>query len=178
MSVEQISTKLIYANQWLRLREDRVRRQDGSEGIYSVVEREDFVVVIPLEDGRITLVEQYRYPVGQRLWEAPQGCYEPDRHTSVEDLAAAELREETGLTAIHLTRIGEIFQGPGYCTQKGHVFLATGVKQGPPERDHGEQDMVTKSFTVEEIERMIVQNEIKCTITVAAFGMLRLRGLL
>ena len=59
MSVEQIDSTLIYGNQWLRLREDRVRREDGSEGIYSVVEREDFVAVVPFQDGMITLVEQF-----------------------------------------------------------------------------------------------------------------------
>ena len=90
MTVEQIGTKLIYANQWLRLREDQVRRQDGSEGIYSVVEREDFVVVVAYQNGRITMVEQYRYPIGARIWEIPQGCFEPGRHQDLMDAAAAE----------------------------------------------------------------------------------------
>jgi len=178
MSVEQIDSKLIYANQWLRLREDRVRRQDGSEGIYSVVEREDFVAVVPFQDGRITLVEQYRYPVRQRLWEVPQGCFEPDRHTDILDTAAAELREETGLVAATLLPIGEIFQGPGYCTQRGHVFFASGLTKGPTDRDHGEMDMVARDFSVSEIERMILNNNLRCTISIAAFGMLRLRGLI
>jgi len=178
MSVEQIATKLIYGNQWLRLREDRVRRQDGSEGIYSVVEREDFVAVVAYECGRITMVEQYRYPIGCRIWEIPQGCFEPGRHKDIPDAAAAELREETGLIASRLTPVGDIFQGPGYCTQRGHVFLATGLTQGPTDRDHGEMDMVAKDFSVGEIEQMIVTNSLRCTISIAAFGMLRLRGLI
>ena len=178
MSIKQISTKILYANKWLRLREDQVERQDGSRGIYSVVEREDFVVVVPFHEGRITLVEQYRYPVAQRLWEVPQGCFEPDRHKDILDVAAAELREETGWVAQNMQFIGEIFQGPGYCTQRGHVFLATGLSQVGVDRDHEEMDMVTKDFTIDEVERMIVENQIKCTISVAAFGMLRLKKFL
>ncbi len=178
MSVKQISTKLIYANQWLRVREDQVERDDGSRGIYSVVEREDYVVLAPYHNGCITLVEQYRYPIGQRIWEMPMGCFEPDRHQDIHAAAVAELREETGWVAKNLQSIGEIFQGPGYCTQKGHVFFATNLTAVGVARDHGEMDMVAKDFTIAEIERMIIENRIRCTSTVAAFGMLRLRKLI
>lgn len=178
MSVEQIASKLIYANQWLRLREDQVRRMDGSEGIYSVVEREDFVVVAPFQNGRLTLVEQYRYPVRERLWELPMGTFEPDRHRNAADLAAAELREETGLIAEILLPLGVIYQGPGYCNQKGHVFFATNLTQGPTDHDHGEIDMVAKDFAVAEIEHMILSNQLRCAMTIAAFGMLKLHGMI
>ncbi len=178
MSVIQIGTKPIYGNQWLRVREDRVRRQDGSEGIYSVVEREDFVVVVPFENGRVTLVEQYRYPISQRIWEFPMGTFEPDRHRDENDVAAAELREETGLIAERMFNAGVIFQGPGYCNQRGHVFLATGLSQGPTDRDHGEMDMITQSFDLSEFEEMIASNRLQDGMTIAAFGFLRLKKLI
>ena len=178
MSIEQISSKPIYSNQWIRVREDRVRRQDGSEGIYSVVERDDFAAVLPYQGGRITLVEQYRYPVGERLWELPMGTFEPLRHKNILELAADELREETGLVASELVLVGDLFQGPGYCTQRGHVFFATGLIQGPTHRDHGEMDMVAKDFPVKEIEAMILDGRLRCSISIAAFGMVRLRGLI
>ena len=178
MSVEQIDSTLIYGNQWLRLREDRVRREDGSEGIYSVVEREDFVAVVPFQDGMITLVEQYRYPVRDRLWDLPMGSFEPDRHKTILELAAAELREETGLTAAKMIPVGEIFQGPGYCNQRGHIFFATGLTQGDTDREHGEMDMVAKGFPVAEIIRMILDGELRCAVSIAAIGLLRLRGMI
>jgi ADP-ribose pyrophosphatase len=178
MSVTKVSSKLIYGNQWLRLREDVVRRDDGSQGIYSVVEREDFAVVIPFQAGRITLVNQYRYPVGQRLWEAPMGCFEPTRHKDMLDVAASELREETGLIAESLLLAGEVLQGPGYCNQRGHLYFATGLSQGPTDHDHGEMDMFAQDFAVAEVEAMILDNILRCAISVAAFGILRLRGMI
>ena len=65
--IETTSTRLVYENRWMRVREDMIRRRDGSSGIYGVVEKPDFVVIVPVEDdGRLHLVEQYRYPVKGR----------------------------------------------------------------------------------------------------------------
>ena len=75
--IETTSTQLVYENRWMRVREDTIRRRDGSNGIYSVVEKPDFVVIIPVEDdGRLYLVEQFRYLVTGRYWEFPQGSWE------------------------------------------------------------------------------------------------------
>src|SRR4051794_4982914 len=120
-----LSSRIAYENRWTRVREDQVLHPDGSPGIYGVVERPDFVVIAPWQDGRLTLVEQFRYPVGARLWEFPMGMWEQTPGADPAVLAAGELREETGLTAGRMLRAGEIFQGPGYCNQRGHVFLAT-----------------------------------------------------
>jgi 8-oxo-dGTP pyrophosphatase MutT (NUDIX family) len=106
-----LSSRIAYENRWTRLREDRIRHADGSEGIYGVVERSDFVVVVPWQDGQVTLVEQYRYPVGARIWEFPMGMWEQAPGTDPVVLAAAELREETGLIAGHMP--GRCSRGPG-----------------------------------------------------------------
>jgi hypothetical protein len=72
-AIETTGTRIVYENRWMRLREDTIRRRDGSSGIYSVVEKPDFVVVVPVEaDGRLHLVEQFRYPVQGRYWESPK----------------------------------------------------------------------------------------------------------
>src|SRR5690349_22301958 len=130
-----LSTQLAYENSWTRLREDRIRRPDCSEGIYGVVECSDFVVVVPVQAGRVTLVEQYRYPVQARMWEFPMGMWEQTPGVDPALLAAAELREETGLSAAHMLYAGQIFQGPGYCNQRGHVFLATELTGGEAQRE-------------------------------------------
>jgi 8-oxo-dGTP pyrophosphatase MutT (NUDIX family) len=62
-------------------------------------DRADFVVIVPWQDRRLTLVEQYRYPVRARIWEFPMGTWEQAPGTDPAVLAAAELREETGLAA-------------------------------------------------------------------------------
>ncbi len=69
------SSRVAYENQWMRVREDEFLLPDGSPGLYGVVEKADFALVIPLEDDTVHLVEQYRYPVGERQWEFPQGSW-------------------------------------------------------------------------------------------------------
>jgi ADP-ribose pyrophosphatase len=177
--IETIGTRLVYQNRWMRVREDAIRRRDGSTGIYGVVEKPSFVVVVPMEaDSRLHLVQQYRYPVGARFWEFPQGAWEADPHADPMDVACGELREETGLAAAEMTYAGRLFQGYGYSTQAYHVFLATALQPGEADREHEEQDLITKTFGLAEVEQMIRTGDIKDASTIAAFGLLRLQGLL
>nr|WP_294529563.1 NUDIX hydrolase [uncultured Rhodopila sp.] len=173
-----LSSRVAYENPWTRLREDRIRRPDGSEGVYGVVERPDFVVIVPWQAGRVTLVEQYRYPVHARMWEFPMGMWEQAPGTDPAVLAAAELREETGLAAGHMLHAGTIFQGPGYCSQRGHIFLATELTRGETAREVSEQDMIAREFPLAELEAMIRTGIIVDAMSVSAFGLLRVKGLL
>jgi 8-oxo-dGTP pyrophosphatase MutT (NUDIX family) len=173
-----LSSRVAYENRWTRVREDRIRHADGSDGLYGVVERSDFVLIVPWQDGRVTLVEQYRYPVSARMWEFPMGMWEQAPGTDPVILAAGELREETGLLAGTMTCAGEIFQGPGYCNQRGHIFLATDLTQGEPAREVTEQDMICRSFAVAELEAMICDGRVREAMTIAAFGLLRLKRLI
>ncbi len=169
-----LGSRIVYRNPWIEVREDRIRRADGSTGIYGVVHRSDFAVVIPLEDDRLHLVEQFRYPRGERCWEFPAGALpEGESATSIE-LAHRELREETGLRARHLTHLGAIDAAPATLTQRGHVYLATGLSAGAPEREHEEQDMRSEWFDRTVVERMIRTGEITDSQTIAAYGLLLL----
>ena len=70
LEIETIGSRVVYRNSWMTVREDAIRRRDGSGGIYGVIDKPDFVVVVPLHaDGSLQLVQQYRYPVGVRCWE-------------------------------------------------------------------------------------------------------------
>jgi ADP-ribose pyrophosphatase len=177
-NIETTSTRLVYENRWMRVREDTIRRQDGSIGIYGVVEKPDFVVIIPVEDdGRLHLVEQYRYPVKGRYWELPQGSWEQEPEADPMEMARGELREKTGLDASHMTYIGHLFEACGYANQGFDIFLATGLYHGDASREQEEQDLVTQDFALSEVERMIRDGEVKDATTVAALGLLRLKGL-
>jgi ADP-ribose pyrophosphatase len=176
--ITAISSRIAYENRWLRLREDIVRRPDGSEGLYGVVERSDFVVVVPWQDGRVTLVEQYRYPVRRRLWEFPMGTWEQAPATDPAVLAAAELQEETGLRAGQMVYAGMLLQGPGYCSQIGHVFLATALTPGPTSQEISEQGMICRDFTLAELDTMIGDGVMVDGMTLAARGLLRSKRLL
>ena len=173
-----LSSRIAYENQWTRIREDRIRRANGAEGLYGVVERADFAVIVPWQDGQLTLVEQYRYPVGERLWEFPMGMWEEAPGTNPAVLAAGELREETGLIAGRMIHAGEIFQGPGYCNQRGHIFLATDLTPGEAAREVSEQDMICRSFALAEFEAMVRDGTLREAMTLSAFGLLRVKGML
>ena len=102
--IETIGMRIVYENRWMRVREDEIRRRDGSSGIYGVVEKPDFVVIVPLEDdGRLHLVQQFRYPVQGRYWEFPQGSWEQAPGADPMEVARGELREETGLDAARMS---------------------------------------------------------------------------
>jgi ADP-ribose pyrophosphatase len=171
-------TRVVYENRWMRVREDAIRRRDGSAGIYGVVEKPDFVVIAAVEGGSVHLVEQYRYPARGRYWELPQGSREQPAGADPLELARAELREETGLESATMAHAGRLFLGYGYSTQAYDVFLATGLRQGDRGLDHEEQDLVTRAFAVAELEAMVREGTIVDATTVAALGLLRLKGLL
>ncbi len=177
--IETIDTRPVYQNRWMRVREDRIRRRDGSTGIYGVVEKPHYVVILPLDQGdRVHLVQQFRYPVRARFWEFPQGAWEAQPGTDPLELARGELREETGLHAAEMLDAGHLFQGYGYSTQGYHVFLARGLRRGEASLEPEEQDLVCGEFALADVERMIRDGEIQDASTVAAFGLLRLKGMI
>ncbi len=66
--MQTLGSRRMYTNAWMSVREDDVQRFDGSPGIYGVVDKPDYALIIPLDGDRVHLVEQYRYPVGARRW--------------------------------------------------------------------------------------------------------------
>lgn len=176
MSIRTLSSRVVYENPWLTLREDRIEHADGSPGLYSVVEKPDFAIVIPLENDGFHLVEQYRYPLGQRSWEFPAGAFPHGVTGSPEEMAAAELVEETGFTADRLERLGYLHCANSVTGEGMHVFLATGLTPGKPHRETTEQDMRQQWFPRAELERMLRDGTITDAPTLAAYLLLSLRG--
>lgn len=126
-----LARREIYENPWIKVREDRVIRPDGTEGIYGVVEFHNKAVgVLPVDDeGNVWLVGQYRYPIDRYSWEIPEGgCH---RGESPEDAARRELREETGLVAGNLERIAVSHLSNSVSDEEAIVFRATGLVPGP-----------------------------------------------
>jgi 8-oxo-dGDP phosphatase len=172
--MEKMSSREVYANPWMVVREDAVRRYDGSDGIYGVIDKPTYALVIALDGDRLHLVEQFRYPIGMRRWEFPQGTA-PDR-ADVEpgELAARELREETGLRAAHLLELGTLDVAPGMSSQRGRAFVATGLTQGEHAREIEEQDMRTAWVPRAEFEKMIEAGEVTDAQSIAAYTLLLL----
>lgn len=85
--IKTLESNIVYENKWMRVKEDRIQRASGTEGIFGVVEKPDFVVIIPVSDGYVHLVEQCR-----RYWELPQGSWEHDPDADHVAIAAGELQ--------------------------------------------------------------------------------------
>lgn len=175
-SIRALASRQVYQNNWLTIREDDIRRPDGSSGIYAVVDKPTYALVIPRDGDSFHLVEQFRYPLGLRRWEFPQGTA-PDRAVlEPAALAARELREETGLTAASLVELGMLDVAPGMSSQRGRVFLATGITEGPHDREHEEQDMRSAWFDRAEIEQMMRDGVITDAQSMAAWTLMLLAG--
>ncbi|MGH3430802.1 MAG: NUDIX domain-containing protein [Mycobacteriales bacterium] len=167
--IQRVSSQIVYHNQWMQLREDVIQRPDGSQGIYSYVEKPDFALIIPVERDGFHLVEQYRYPVSHRSWEFPQGTLPNREDGDPAALARRELAEETGLRAGRLRRLGRLYPAKGMSSQACAVFVADQLEAGEHSREHEEQDMRQRWFSRGELEDMIHGGIVTDGSTIAAF---------
>lgn len=174
--IETVASREAYRNPWMVLREDDIRRPDGSPGIYAVVDKPTYALVMPYDGTRFRLVEQFRYPVGARRWEFPQGTAPDLADLQPAALAERELREETGLRATSFEALGQLDVAPGMSSQRGWVFLATGITEGRADREHEEQDMRSAWFPRGEVEQMMRDGVIADAQSIAAYGLFLLRG--
>ena len=158
----------------MRLREDDIRRPDGSTGVYAVVDKPTYALVIPQDGDRFHLVGQFRYPLGLRRWEFPQGTAPEQEHLEPRELAIRELREETGLRAASMAALGQLDVAPGMSSQRGWAYLATGITEGEHEREHEEQDMQSEWFSRTQLERLIRGGEITDAQSIAAWALFML----
>jgi len=175
--IKQLDSKIVYQNKWMSIREDKILRPSGAEGTYCVLDKMDFVVIVPIQDNHIYLVEQYRYPVKGRYWELPQGSLEGDLESNHLDAAKRELREETGLISNKMVYVGHQFLAYGYSSQGYHIYLATDLEQGLNDLDPEEEDLVTKKVTIEKFEEMLRTEIIKDATTLNAYSAVKLKGL-
>jgi len=163
---QTLSSRVVYRNPWLALREDKVIRPDGAEGIYSVVEMPLSCGIVAIsEDDQIALVSQWRYVHDKLSLEIPTGG--SARGETPLDAAKRELAEETGLTAGKWAALGTVDNSNGATTDIAHMFLAQDLKSGPavPQGDeHVELLWMPFSAAV----RSVMAGEITESVSVAA----------
>ena len=169
-TITTLASREVYRNHWMRLREDEILRSNGKHGIYGVVEKDDSAIILPLDLGRVWLAEQYRYTIEERALELPQGGWEM-KIDNPEELARGELKEELGLDAAEMILLGQVWIAYGFTRQKQHVFLATGLTATQKDPDPEEHDLVVRSVSVEEFERMMLDGTIRDNCTIAAWGL-------
>jgi 8-oxo-dGTP pyrophosphatase MutT (NUDIX family) len=162
-----LTSRLVYDNPWIRVREDQMIRPDGKPGIYGVVEFKNRAIgVLPVDEkGRVWLVGQYRYPIQAYSWEIPEGGG-PDGEDP-EATARRELREETGLLAGQLELVATAHLSNSLCDEVGYVFRATELSQGVHAPDATER-LEVRRFEWEAAWQMLKAGEITDSLSVIA----------
>jgi len=154
-----LGSREVYKNPWIRVREDRVIRPDGAEGIYGVVETRIATGVVALTpDHHIYLVGQYRYTMEQYSWELPEGGTDDGEDA----LAAAqrELREETGLVARLWEPLGgEIHLSNCHSSERAWLFLARDLEIGQAAPD-GTEVLALRCLPLRDALAMVEDGEI------------------
>ncbi|MDC8831700.1 NUDIX domain-containing protein [Alteromonas gilva] len=176
--IQTLDSKVVYQNRWMTVREDAIGRDDGYRGIYGVIDKPDFVVVIALSGDDVYLVEQYRYPVKGRHLEFPQGAKEGAESFDALSVAKAELREECGLLADNWQYVGEQFLAYGMCSQRYHIFVATELTGTSQALEDEEQGLIVHKMPLAQLKQRIVSGEMMDATTCNAFGLATLKGFL
>lgn len=170
-----LSSKVVYTNHWIRVREDQVIRPDGEQGIYGVVEcRKATGVVALTETNEVYLVGQYRYTMEEYSWEIIQGGGEDDESA----LAAAqrELTEEAGLVAEEWLSLGEeIHLSNCHSSERGYLFLARSLTTTASNPD-GTEVLQLTTVPIDEAVAMAERGEIKDAMSI--IGLLRVQKFL
>jgi ADP-ribose pyrophosphatase len=143
MPFELIKSETLLQGRTFKIRRDYLKTPDGGETRLEIIEHGGSVVLIPIDDnGNLLFVRQYRHAAGEDLLELPAGTREGDE--PFEECAAREIREETGMEAGKLQKVGEFYLAPGYSSEFMVVYLATELKENPLDPDDDEFLQVEK----------------------------------
>jgi ADP-ribose pyrophosphatase len=173
---EVLSTNVLHRYRIFAIVEQALRLPSGRTVVRQVVKHPGAVVIMPqLEDGRLLLIAQYRFAVGETLLEFPAGTLEPGEAPL--ECARRELIEETGYRAEHWRALGVTYPSPGYCDEQQHLFMATGLV---PEHAAADEDEIleVKGLTVQEVERAIASGALVDAKSIAAYARAKLQGVL
>jgi ADP-ribose pyrophosphatase len=162
------SSELVYDGRIIALRVDDVSMPGGGTAKREVVEHYGAVAILALdEDDQVTLIHQYRHPIGRRNWELPAGLIDKLGEDPVET-ARRELVEEVGLAAADWSVLVDVAASPGFTDEVVRVYLATDLATVERQVEGEEEaDLVARRFPLDEAVRMVLSGEI---VNAAACG--------
>jgi ADP-ribose pyrophosphatase len=171
-----VSSRPVYANPWISVREDVVRMPDGRTTIYGIVTCKPAVGILPfLDDETVLMVRQHRYVAGRTTWEMPTGGVHAGE--SLEAAAQRELAEEVGHRAERLVHVSSFDTSKSVVDETAHLFLGYGLTRVPGAPDETEFIEVRR-VPFRTALAMVLEGEISDAMTiVAVLHAARRRGL-
>ena len=141
-----LESKEIFNGRVIRVTLDKVQLEDGTTSTREVVHHHGGACVLPVDaDGNVTMVRQFRYALGEELWELPAGKLEAGEDPF--EAAKRELSEECGLTADTYTELGVVYPTVGYDSERIYLWAAEGLHTVGQHLDAGEfLDVVKMPF--------------------------------
>lgn len=160
-----ISTKEIFSGKIINVRVDTIETPDKRQSFRELVDHPGGVGIVAItNDDKIILVKQFRKSFEKAIYEIPAGKLEKgEEHYTC---GVRELEEETGFKAEKIAYLGCIYPSPGFVNEITHIYLATDLYEGKLNPDDGEH-LDIEFFDVDEVIRMIMDNELNDAKTVA-----------
>ena len=152
---------------------DTVRLINGHTATRLYFDHRGACGILPVEDGQVYLVQQYRYPVGQVTWEIPAGKREKGQ--SFLACAKAELKQETGLRAKKLKEVLMFHPSNAFSNEELHLYVATGLSRGKDAPDEDEF-INLKKLPFEKAYRLVEQGKIADAKTIIMLQWYKLHG--
>ena len=161
-----INSKNIYEGKVFNITKDDVELSDGYKTIREVVHHSGGVVIVAEKNEQILMVQQFRYPTKEILYELPAGKLDKGNE-DILSAAKRELEEETGFIAQNWKSIGFIWTSPGFCNEKLYLFKATNLTYKGQHLDEGEI-LNYIAIDKDKVFEMVKNGEINDAKTIAA----------
>ncbi|MCX6150756.1 MAG: NUDIX hydrolase [Ignavibacteriales bacterium] len=166
-------SEILFRGKVFDLQVDELEYNSGNSGVREIAVHPGGAVVVPIKnDGKIVMVQQYRYPLQKVLLELPAGKLDKNEDPFV--CAVRELEEETGYKSNNVVRLGAIFTTPGFCTEILHIYLARDLQAGNHNREEGEYGMEILEYSLPEIDDMIKSGELMDAKSICGIQMAKL----
>jgi ADP-ribose pyrophosphatase len=150
-----LNSKQVYDGKLLKVYSDEVELPNGNQSTREIIRHPGAVAIVPiLNDGRIAMVRQYRYPIDDTLLEIPAGKLDPGEKP--EACALRELSEETGYVAHTLKKLTAILTTPGFTDEVIHIYLAKDLEMTTQHTD--EDEFINLELYTKEALRVMIDN--------------------
>lgn len=169
---KKLSSELVYDGRVIKVSKDEVLCPNGEKSLREIVHHRGGVGILFKVDDKFIFEKQYRYALGEEIIEMPAGKLEEGEIPL--EAAKRELLEETGYRPLEVIHLGDSYPTPGYSSEVIHLYYCPKAVKEERHLDKDE-NIYLIYLSLEEIEKLIADNIIKDSKTVAAISLYKLK---